>query len=589
MEPLTITICSLRTFLDLFYIILHAMLQFRAGFIAPSSRILGSDVLVVDPQAVAKRYLSSKFIIDILSIIPLPQLFALAIIPITNSAIPCIAKECLKYIVVVQYVPRIVRIYPLFSEVTRTSGILTKTAWAGAAYNLLLYMLASHVVGAFWHLFSVESEIQCWSQELKNANLSAASYMSCGHHNSTVISLLNNACPLIYPDDIDHLGVFNFGIFVDALRSRVVESTTNFPKKIFYCFWWGLRNLSSLGQNLKTSTSIEEIIFTIFIAIFGLVLFSFLIGNIQKYLQSMQSTAISAEEMRVKRQIMEKWMSNRKLPVSLRERIMQYEHYKWQQHEGVDEETLINSLPKDLRRDIKRHLCFDLLKQVPMFEQMEEQLLDALCDRLRSVLYTEKSYIFREGDQIDQMLFILRGSLSTMTTNGRTTGFFNTFVMKAGDFCGEELFPWALDPNSSILPISTRTVVSISKAEAFALTANDLKFVASQFRQLHSKHVHHTFRYHSLQWRTWAACFIQATWRRHLRVKIAKTLREEEAALADEQGSSATSLSLGAAIYASVFVSNLTLRSWRTRGEQNQSFLLRLPPKPDEPDFSTCN
>jgi hypothetical protein len=38
---------------------------------------------------------------------------------------------------------------------------------------------------------------------------------------------------------------------------------------------------SSLGQNLKTTTYVPEIAFAIFIAIFGLVLFSLLIGNMQ--------------------------------------------------------------------------------------------------------------------------------------------------------------------------------------------------------------------------------------------------------------------------------------------------------------------
>ena len=36
---------------------------------------------------------------------------------------------------------------------------------------------------------------------------------------------------------------FNFGIFLDALQSGVVETSTDFPQKFFYCFWWGLRNL----------------------------------------------------------------------------------------------------------------------------------------------------------------------------------------------------------------------------------------------------------------------------------------------------------------------------------------------------------
>lgn len=54
-------------------------------------------------------------------------------------------KNLLKVVVIFQYVPRLIRIIPLYKEVTRTSGILTETAWAGAAFNLLLYMLASHV------------------------------------------------------------------------------------------------------------------------------------------------------------------------------------------------------------------------------------------------------------------------------------------------------------------------------------------------------------------------------------------------------------------------------------------------------------
>ena len=126
---------------------------------------------------------------------------------------------------------------------------------------------------------------------------------------------------------------------------------------------------------------------------------------------------------------------------------------------------------------------------------MDEQLLDALCDCLKPSLYTEKSCIVREGDPVNEMLFIMRGNLATMTTNGGRTGFFNTFDLKAGDFCGEELLTWALDPNSSTnLPISTRTVTAQTEVEAFALMPDDLKFVASQFRRLHSKQLRHAFR-----------------------------------------------------------------------------------------------
>ena len=62
----------LRTFFDLFYI-LHIIFQFQTGFIAPSSRVFGRGELVNDHRAIMKRYLSTSFIIDVLSILPLPQ------------------------------------------------------------------------------------------------------------------------------------------------------------------------------------------------------------------------------------------------------------------------------------------------------------------------------------------------------------------------------------------------------------------------------------------------------------------------------------------------------------------------------------
>jgi len=73
---------------------------------------------------------------------------------------------------------------------------------------------------------------------------------------------------------------------------------------------------------------------------------------------------VREEEMRVRKRDAEQWMSHRMLPDDLRKRIRRYEQYKWQETRGVEEENLLRNLPKDLRRDIKRHFCLDLLKKV---------------------------------------------------------------------------------------------------------------------------------------------------------------------------------------------------------------------------------
>ncbi|OIV98002.1 hypothetical protein TanjilG_26633 [Lupinus angustifolius] len=583
-KTMEITATVLRSFSDIFYII-HIIFQFHTGFIAPSSRVFGRGVLVEDAWAIAVRYLTSYFLVDILAVLPLPQVVILIIIPKMKGSESLNTKNLLKFVVFFQYVPRFLRIIPLYREVTRTSGILTETAWAGAAFNLFLYMLASHVIGAFWYLFSIERETTCWQDACRRNSTCNKADLYCDNRGlSTITTFLNASCPI----EPENPNLFDFGMFLDALKSGVVESE-DFPEKFFYCFWWGLRNLSSLGQNLATSTYVWEICFAIFISIAGLVLFAFLIGNMQTYLQS---TTMRLEEMRVKRRDAEQWMSHRLLPDSLRERIRRHEQYKWQETRGVDEDNLISNLPKDLRRDIKRHLCLALLMRVPMFEKMDEQLLDAMCDCLKPVLYTEKSCIVREGDPVDEMLFIMRGKLLTMTTNGGRTGFFNSEYLKAGDFCGEELLTWALDPQSSSnLPISTRTVQTLLEVEAFALKADDLKFVASQFRRLHSKQLRHTFRFYSQQWRTWAACFIQAAWRRYTKKKLEESLREEENRLQDALSkASGSSPSLGATIYASRFAAN-ALRALRRNNTRKTRVPERMPPmllqKPAEPDFTS--
>ncbi|KAK3156502.1 hypothetical protein QOZ80_2AG0108100 [Eleusine coracana subsp. coracana] len=373
-EKLEIIASILRSLVDVFYV-LRIVFQFRTGFFATSSRVFGPRVLVKDARAIAKRYLSTNFLVDFLAVLPLPQVFVLYVLPDLFGSEVMKARTIVMLIVICQYVPRLIRIIPLYRQITRSTGTIMETAWAGAAFNLLIYMIASHVIGALWYILSIHREDTCWREA----------------------SLQN------------------------------VSVSTSFFEKLFYCFWWGLQNLCSCGQNLKTSPHIWENLFAVFVSTSGLVLFALLIGNVQTYLQS---ASVHIEDMRVKRRDTEQWMAHRLLPEYIRERIMRHEQYRWQETRGVDEEGLLVNLPKDLRREIKRHLCLSLLMRVPMFENMDDQLLDAMCDRLKPMLYTEGSCIIREGDPVNEMLFIMRGSLESMTTNGGQIGFFNSNVLK---------------------------------------------------------------------------------------------------------------------------------------------------------------
>ncbi|KAG5527275.1 hypothetical protein RHGRI_028240 [Rhododendron griersonianum] len=546
------------------------------------------------------------------------------VIPATRDSSADYANNTLALIVLLQYIPRLFLIFPLNQRIIKTTGVIAKTAWAGAAYNLLLYILASHVLGASWYLLSIGRQNSCWKQECFHEKYSVPAcvlnYLDCNSLEQPQRSRWVNATRVISRcdaknDDSD----FKFGMFADAFTSQVASS--GFIEKYLYCLWWGLRNLSSYGQNLDTSTYLGETSFCIIICIGGLILFAQLIGQMQFHnaaenrkepmrltvlvlinlhmLTYLSSMTVRLEEWRVKRRDTEEWMRHRQLPPALQERVRRFVQYKWLATRGVNEESILQSLPIDLRREIQRHLCLKLVRRVPFFAQMDDQLLDAICERLVLSLSTQGTYISREGDPVNEMLFIIRGQLESSTTNGGRSGFFNSITLRPGDFCGEELLTWALMPNPSInLPSSTRTVRTLSEVEAFALRSEDLKYVGNQFKRLHSKKLQHAFRYYSHQWRTWGGCYIQAAWRRYKKKKLAKELALQESSFYDmeadenndDNGNHGLGQHLGATFLASKFAKNTRKGVVNNQKAQvvDSASSLKMPKffKPDEPDFS---
>ncbi|XP_068641154.1 cyclic nucleotide-gated ion channel 18-like [Aristolochia californica] len=612
---LGIIVTFFRTMTDLFYLV-HMALKFRTAFVAPSSRVFGRGDLVMDRRQIAVRYLKSDFFMDLAAMLPLPQFIIWFVIPAVRSSTTDHTNNTLSLIVLIQYVPRLFQLFPLTSRIIKTTGVITKTAWAGAAYNLILYMLASHVLGAAWYLMSMGRQTACWRTECwkedgsLNVPQCSPKFLDCNSLDLPERQTWLNVTNVLRNCDANNGDTtFPYGMFADAMTNSVVSK--GFTEKFLYCLWWGLRNLSSYGQNLETTTYVGETSVCIFICIFGLVLFSHLIGNMQTYLQSV---TVRLEEWRVKRRDTEEWMRHRQLPEDLQERVRRFVQYKWLATRGVDEESILRELPLDLRREIQRHLCLGLVRRVPFFSQMDDQLLDAICERLVSALSTPGNYIVREGDPVNEMLFIIRGQLESSTTNGGRSGFFNSIALRPGDFCGEELLTWALMPNSTLnLPTSTRTVRSLTEVEAFALRAEDLKFVANQFKRLHSKKLQHAFRYYSHQWRTWGSCFIQSAWRRFKKRKLAKELATQEGffymprletiemskytelpqvEIPEESSTSENPQGfqhLGATILASRFAKN-TKRGKQKSGDRPPISVgsIRMPTlaKPDEPDFS---
>ncbi|GMP30693.1 hypothetical protein CsSME_00005240 [Camellia sinensis var. sinensis] len=221
-------------------------------------------------------------------------------------------------------------------------------------------------------------------------------------------------------------------------------------------------------------------------------------------------------KMQLRCRDMEWWMKRRQLPSQLRQRVRHFERQKWAAMGGEDEMELIEDLPEGLRREIKRYLCLDLIKKVPIFQSLDDLILDNICDRVKLLVFSKDEKIIREGDPVQRIVFIVHGRVKS--SQNLSKGIVATSILEPGGFLGDELLSWCLRrPFMDRLPASSATFTCLESTEAFGLDANHIRYITDHFRyKFANERLKRTARYYSSNWRTWAAVNVQLAWRRYV-------------------------------------------------------------------------
>ncbi|CAL1406130.1 unnamed protein product [Linum trigynum] len=538
---LTTTIVVLRSVTDFVYL-LNILLQFRLAYVAPESTVVGAGELVDHPKKIAKNYIRKCFFIDLFIVLPLPQIIVLMVLPdILGSSGANYAKNLLRAAVLVQYIPRLYRFLPLLIGQSE-SGFIFETAWANFFINLLTFMLSGHVMGSCWYLFGLQRVNQCFRDACRNSNITnCVNFVDCGHGDD-LREFSRKPEWKIWTSNVNATacfmtsGGFSYGIYAQAVN---LTTKSSFITRYTYSLFWGFQQISTLAGNQVPSYFVWEVLFTMLIVGLGLLLFAFLIGNMQNFLQALGRRRL---EMSLRRRDVDQWMSHRRLPQELRRKVVEAERYNWAATRGANEELLLENLPEDLQREIRRHL-FNFVKQVWIFGLMDVNVLDAICEKLKQRIYIKGSEIFYRGGVVDKMVFIVRGKLESVGADG------TEIILSEGQVCGEELLTWCLEHASSVskegmkikVPgqrlISSRTVRCLTNVEAFSLRAIDLEDVTSIFaRSLRNPRVQSAIRYASPYWRSIAAMRIQVAWRYRQ-----KRLRRMESSSAETRPNCASS------------------------------------------------
>ncbi|KAL7186377.1 hypothetical protein ACSBR2_028175 [Camellia fascicularis] len=479
----------------------------------------GSRVHNGSARTVALRYLKAKkgFVFDLFVILPIPQVVLWVAIPaLLERGSTTVVMTVFLIMFLFQYLPKIYHSVCLLRRMQNLSGYIFGTVWWGIALNMIAYFVASHAVGACWYLLGIQRAAKCLREQCRETKGCGLRILACEepiYYGTT--SLVRDRARLVWGDNkqtriacLDNEDNFDFGAYKWTVQLVANESRL---EKILFPIFWGLMTLSTFG-NLESTTDWLEVVFIIIVLTTGLLLVTMLIGNIKVFLHA---TTSKKQAMQLKMRNIEWWMRRRRLPPPFKQRVRNYERQRWAAMRGVDECEMIRNLPEGLRRDIKYHLCLDLVRQVPLFQHMDNLVLENICDRVKSLIFTKGETITREGDPVQRMLFVVRGHLQSSQV--LRDGVKSCCMLGPGNFSGDELLSWCLRrPFVERLPPSSSTLLTLETTEAFGLEAEDVKYVTQHFRYTFvNEKVKRSARYYSPGWRTWAAVAIQLAWRRY--------------------------------------------------------------------------
>ncbi|XP_008357577.1 cyclic nucleotide-gated ion channel 1-like isoform X3 [Malus domestica] len=387
------------------------------------------------------------------------------------------------------------------SRLIRRSCVPTIAKAIWGSNDILIDILAilplPQVFGAVWYFFAIQRMMECWHSACRKEDGCDSSSFGChDHHTFRNIKILNDLCP-INPSDAK---MFDLGIFTSVLESGITGST-NYFQKFSNCFWWGLRNLSSLGSNLEPSVNGWENLFTTSISIIGLLLFLYLIGNLQMYMQFENAKREEHNrKLRLTRRTeqfgpeIELWLFKNGIPTKSHKEMKSQVSEKVQQaiegNRDVNLDNVLPTLPADFQSRIKK--CSPLTKLKQVFSGLDEIALKEMCQYLKPKKFMKNDIIIEQGKPLKEMVFIMDGLVDIEKRN--SNGSCNTSQRGAGELCGQDLLLRGSRSNGEYAQAFGQDLLceyrpnrehakAFGDVEALVIMAEDMESVRSRFKQ----------------------------------------------------------------------------------------------------------
>uniref|UniRef100_A0A1I8JDJ1 Potassium voltage-gated channel protein eag n=1 Tax=Macrostomum lignano TaxID=282301 RepID=A0A1I8JDJ1_9PLAT len=338
------------------------VLNFHTTFVGPNGEVIS------DPSIIRVNYLKGWFVIDLLSCLPYDVFNAFQ--PESTDTIT-IHQGGISSLFSALKVVRLLRI-------GRVARKVDQYLEYGAALLILMifgFVLLAHWMACVWYtigLRDLDLEIWYgWIPRLANDSLEPKNWTK-----NTYQSLL--------PD-----------------KSMAYLTSLYFTLSL----------LTSVGfGNIAPYTEGEKAVVVVFMLL-GALVYATIFGNVTTIFQQMYASRARYHEMM---NSIKEFIKIHDVPRELGERVMDYVTSSWAVTKGIDTTKVLNYCPKDMKADLSVHLNRKVFNEHPAFRLASDGCLRSLAINFSTVHTAPGDLIFHQGESLDQLCFVVSGSLEVI-------------------------------------------------------------------------------------------------------------------------------------------------------------------------------
>ncbi|KAK1938180.1 Cyclic nucleotide-gated cation channel alpha-3 [Phytophthora citrophthora] len=349
-----------------FGLLLDIVLNFNLSFTAHSEKIM-------NPMRSAQRYLRDGFVFDVV------------------CALPCEYAHMSSY--GLMRLPRLVRVYHVRKNLEELGQFIPLNGKRHLfLLGMLLFMMAHVIACTYFGISYFEgfdpNEHEAWicPSSLCLRGLNATHLENC---NGKVFSVQVDG------DDLQAITVLEY----------------------FRSLYFAVGVFASPGSNIEPTSDVQYVAALVFM-LGGFLVSAVVVDNVQKRLTA---SAFEHKEFFEASSRIQLFLRRQKVPSTIHHRVKSFLDYWWSSHRGSVISELLADLPRHIRLKLLRSICKPVLQMLAGLEcthQVRDNLEEVLVENAQFVLYGQGETVYRHGDYVAGLFFLLEGEASMVQISG---------------------------------------------------------------------------------------------------------------------------------------------------------------------------